>query len=135
MKYFDKSTRKISANWHQRQFENDESKQNLKIKNLFKKRVRNFSYKIEDKIWWNALTEKEQIEAFREYYNGTRYWYSWSSLGKINGYGEINCNFDISNGDEVISDEEHKKRIIILKERFIPQTNRRRNLVISEILS
>lgn len=136
MKYFDKNTRKIAANWHQKQFDNDESRCYLKSKNLLKKKVRNFSYKIDDKLWWNALTEKEQIEVFREYYNeGGRYWYSSYASGGWSGYSSTitHMNNDMPN-DEVISDEEHNRRIMELKEKFIPQTSRRRNLVIDDIL-
>ena len=131
MKYFDRNTVKTSTNWHKKQFETDESRCNLKAKNLLKKKVRNFSYKIDDKLWWNALTEKEQIEAFREYYNNGKYWYSSYGSGGWSGYGTNILNMPT---DEVISDEEHNRRIMELKEKFIPQTSRRRNLVIDDIL-
>ena len=60
----------------------------------------------------------------------------WQSMAQLINLGsdEIERSLNAVSGAQVISDEEHNRRIMELKEKFIPQTSRRRNLVIDNIL-
>jgi|GEM_PF-5561584 len=131
MKYFDKNTIKSVSNWHKKQFDNDEDRNRLKEINRLKKKLKIFSYKIDDKIWWNSLLEKDKINAYFEYINGCQiFWYSSSASQGLSGMSGALGNPE----SDDVSTEEHERRISYLKDKYKPKLDRRRNLVIESIL-
>ncbi len=131
-KYVDKHTVRSSTNWHNKQFANDDLRNEVKEKNRINKILREFSYTIDDKIWWNSLTDENKMSVHYDYNNFEEEdiltWYSGRS--GYSGYYTSHFNKSIK---ESLSPEEHKRRIDVLKTRY-KQVTRRRELVIDEIL-
>lgn len=131
MKYFDKQTVKTNLNWQNKQFEN-RSNIDIKAKNRFKKAVREFGYKISDKLWWNSLSTGEQSNVYNEYMD----WNTWYSYSPTNGYGGYNILVGSALAEKLaeISEKEHNERIEFLMNKY-SNPSKRRDLVIAEILN
>lgn len=130
MRYFDKQTVKTNSNWQNKQFEN-RSKIDIKAKNRFKKAVREFGYKISDKLWWNSLSSGEQSCVYNEYMD----WNNWYSYSPPSGYGyNILVGSALAEKLASITEEDHNERIEFLMSKY-SNPSKRRDLVIREILN
>jgi hypothetical protein len=126
MRYFDKHTIKNNAKWQEKNQSSTISDDwNSFYKNQDRKtkvKVKEFSYFVEDKIWWNSLTYTDQINVYID------------QLHSLKGYKE-----SIEEKDRYkITNEWYREWLSIklkkLKLIYHPQKDVKRNLVIEEIL-
>ena len=138
MKYFDRNTVKTISNWQNKQ--SDSKKSDYRSKNQLKRAVREFSYKVSDKLWWNSLNSGEQSSVYGEYM-GWNTWYSYSGPTPTS-YSQMlpYIGYDILVGSALseklaeVSEEEHNERMEFLMDKY-NNPNKRRELVIREILN
>jgi len=130
MKYFDRNTVKTTSNWQNKQSANDFKKIDTQTKNRFKKAVKEFSYKISDKLWWNSLDFNTQSKVYNEYMDWNSTWYSYTSE-----YGHnILVGSALAEKLASITEEDHNERIEFLMSKY-SNPSKRRDLVIREILN
>ena len=116
MRYFDRNTVKIAAKHHNKQEEFVVwGTMNKEMRKRFRRDMKLFSYKVADRIWWNSLSDENKENVFNSY--------------------QRSLNWNLSNTPTFkITDEWINREMDYLKQRYSPEIDVRRGIVIDIIL-
>jgi hypothetical protein len=126
MKILDKHTIRNNGKWKEKDtsvtFNQSWDLYNKRERKKLKSKIKEFSYFVEDKIWWNSLTDNNKENVYSEH----------NYLLEMAKYMSLKSKEDLNNDwyREWLYGEIPK-----LKEKYLPQVDVKRNIIIEELFN